>query len=328
MATFIRPKEAVCDALPDVFFKILPPSLYSELCDLIRRHVPIDEIRLRVGRVACVTSGGKNIALLSEITRSQIDEIMDTICDSSLYAHADTIACGYLTLSGGIRVGIVGRAAVSGDRVIGVYDTSSLCFRLPRKIRRVGVPVCRLLREFEGERGVLVYSPPGHGKTTLLRSVAAMMASGDAAWRVLVIDTRGELGFSLDDPSLCIDILSGYPRSLGIEIAARSMNAQLIICDEIGDVSEAESIIAAQNCGVPLLATAHASHLDGLLLRSGLRRLHEACVFGAYVGIRRRENETDYIYDISSYEEADGYFKDRRIGDGRPVRGLGGISAQ
>ena len=328
MATFIRPREVISEQLPSVFLKILPPMLYSELSELVRMGTPIDEIRLRQGRVASVTSGGKNIPLCSEITRSQIDEIVDTICDSSLYAHADTINCGYLTLAGGIRVGIVGRAAVSGDRVIGVYDTSSLCFRLPRKIRRVGAPVCRLLRAFEGEKGVLVYSPPGHGKTTLLRSVAAMMSSGDMAWRVLLIDTRGELGFSLEDPSLCIDILSGYPKALGIEIAARSMNAQLIICDEIGDVAEAEAIIAAQNCGVPLLASAHASSLDGMLLRSGLRKLHEACVFGAYVGIRRHENETEYTYTVASYKEADEYFKGRRSDNGHVVRNMGGISVE
>ena len=326
MATVIRPKGSQAEALPSVFFQILPSCLYSELSELIARGVPIDEIRLRTCRVASITSGGRNITLRTKLTRDQIDLIVDTICENSLYAHADTINNGYLTLSGGIRVGIVGRAAISEDRVIGVYDTSSLCFRLPRRIRRVGAPVCRLLREFEGERGVLVYSPPGHGKTTLLRSVAATMSSGEGAWRVLVIDTRGELGFSLEDPSLCIDILSGYPKALGIEIAARSMNAQLIICDEIGDVAEAEAIIAAQNCGVPLLATAHASSLDGLLMRSGLRKLHQACVFGAYVGIRRRENETDYTYDVSYYGEADEYFKNIRSDNSRSVRNMGGIS--
>lgn len=309
MATIINPRERRSTGLPEVLFEILPPALYSELCSLASHDVPIDEVRLRTGREASVTSGGRNIPLSCVLTREQIDVIVDTICDSSLYAHADTINCGYLTLPGGIRVGIVGRAAVSEGRVIGVYDISSLCFRLPRRIRRVGAPVCRLLHRYEGERGVLVYSPPGHGKTTLLRSVAASLSSGENAWRVLVIDTRGELGYSLDDPSLCLDVLTGYPKALGIEIAARSMNAQLIICDEIGDIAEAEAIIAAQNCGVPLLATTHASGLEGMLLRPGLRLLHDARVFGAYVGIRRHGNERDYTYTVDTYEEADKYFK-------------------
>ncbi len=312
MATVITPRKHCVSELPEVLFRLLPPPLYAELCSLSAKEIPIDELRVRVGRVASVTSGGGNIPLNYRISREELDEMVDTMCDSSRYAHADTINCGYLTLSDGIRVGIVGRAALSGGKVIGVYDVSSLCFRLPRRTRRVGAPVCKLLREYDGERGVLVYSPPGHGKTTLLRSVATSMASGENAWRVLVIDTRGELGFSLDDAELCIDVLSGYPKALGIEIAARSMNAQLIICDEIGDLQEAEAIISAQNCGVPLLATAHASSIEGLLLRSGIRRLHDAHVFGSYVGIRRRGNEKDYTYKISSHGEADSYFKNCR----------------
>lgn len=315
MATVITARESVGERLPKVLLKILPPSVSTELYAMYARGIPIDEIRLRVGRAASVTSGGRNIPLGTAITREQADEMVDVMCESSLYAHADTINCGYLTLEGGIRVGVVGRAVLSGERIIGVYDISSLCFRLPRRNKRVGAPVCRLLRQYGGERGVLVYSPPGHGKTTLLRSVSAMMSSGEDAWRVLVIDTRGELGFSLDEPFLCLDVLSGYPKATGIEIAARSMNAQLIICDEIGDPAEAEAIIGAQNCGVPLLATAHASSLEGLLLRPGIRRLHEACVFGAYVGIRRYGNEKDYTYTVNTHKEADDFFEDMRCTD-------------
>lgn len=326
MATVITARESAGERLPTVLLKILPPSVCSELYALCSRGVPIDEIRLRVGRAASVTSGGRNISLGAYITREQADEMVDVMCESSLYAHADTINCGYLTLEGGIRVGVVGRAVLSGGHIIGVYDISSLCFRLPRRNRRVGTPVCRLLRQYGGDRGVLVYSPPGHGKTTLLRSAAAMMSSGEDAWRVLVIDTRGELSFSLDEPFLCLDVLSGYPKALGIEIAARSMNAQLIICDEIGDTAEAEAIIGAQNCGVPLLATAHASSLEGMLLRPGLQRLHEACVFGAYVGIRRYGNERDYTYTVNTHKEADDLFKNMRCTDDGAERCLGCLS--
>ena len=152
---------------------------------------------------------------------------------------------------------------------------------------------------------MLVYSPPGEGKTTLLRGVAAALASGAEAWRVAVIDSRGELGFSLDDASLCIDVLAGYPRALGLEIAARTMNAQLIVCDEIGGVDEARAIISAQNCGVPLLASAHGESVRSIMRRDGIRELHLAGVFGAYVGIKRRGIGIDYIYDISRAEEVE-----------------------
>jgi stage III sporulation protein AA len=129
------------------------------------------------------------------------------------------------------------------------------------------------------------------------------MASGFSPWRVAVIDTRGELSFSLSGEGLCLDVLSGYPRGIGIEIATRTMNAQLIVCDEIGDTREAEAIMAAQNCGVPFLATAHADSIRELLKRTGIAKLHEARVFGCYVGIKRRGS--DFNYTFTEWEDAD-----------------------
>ena len=298
VATVINTRQRSIEELPKIFFELLPCELYSALKELAARGIPIDEVRLRSERMATVTSGGKNIVLNCILSKSQMEYVFDSICEHSLYAHADTIKQGYITLDGGIRVGIVGRASVVGESVIGVYDVSALSFRLPRRVRRVGAPVCELLKK-TFPRGVLVYSPPAHGKTTLLRAVIAAMASGSEPWRVAVIDSRGELGFSLDEPSLCVDVLYGYPRPLGIEIAARSMNAQLIVCDEIGAPEEARAIIAAQNCGVPLLATAHGDSFEGIMRRTGIAMLDEAGVFGAYVGIERRGNARDYIYTVT-----------------------------
>ncbi len=296
MPTVIRSAPRTSDKLPSVFFEIFPQRLISELEALAEAGDAVDEVRIRQNRNACISSADKNIILKTVICKSEMDLMVDFICDSSLYAHADTIREGYITLSGGIRVGIVGRASVSDGKIIGVYDISGLCFRVPRKILRVGEPVCRLLRQKRG--GVLVYSPPGQGKTTLLRAVSAAMCSGRDALRVCVIDSRGELGCALDMSDMSVDVLVGYPRGLGIEIAARSMNAQLIVCDEIGTLEEADAILAAQNCGVPLLASAHASSFEGLIRRTAIAKLYNAEVFCAYVGISRRAGMRDYEYDV------------------------------
>ena len=116
--------------------------------------------------------------------------------------------------------------------------------------------------------------------------------------RTVVIDTRGELSFSTEGEDLCLDVLSGYPRRLGIEIATRCLNAEVIICDEIGDYEEAMSLVASHNCGVPLIASAHAKSVDQLLMRTGLRLLHEAKIFGAYVGVSR-DRANNFEYDIT-----------------------------
>ena len=102
-----------------------------------------------------------------------------------------------------------------------------------------------------------------------------------------MVDTRGELTFSVGGGDLCVDVLSGYPRALGIEIATRTLSAEVIVCDEIGDYTEAMALVSSHNCGVPLIASAHAGSVDELLRRTGIMLLHEANLFGAYVGIRR-----------------------------------------
>ena len=307
LATHIKERGAVRphSRLPTRVYACLPQRLCEEIDACAQRVGQIEELRLRTERVAALTTERGTIRLQSVLSRAEMDEILLRLCNGSLYAHRDTIAAGYLTLAEGIRVGVSGRATVENGKILGVYDVSALNFRFPARLAGFGAPIVRMLRERRDGRGVLIYAPPGEGKTTLLRCVTAQMASGDDARRVAVIDTRGELGFSLEGRELSVDLLSGYPRGLGIEIATRTMNAELIVCDELGEEKEAEAILSAQNAGVPFVATAHAENIEGLLRRSGIRRLHEARVFFAYVGIRRRAGGGDFEYTVTDWEAAE-----------------------
>ena len=288
--------RALCDALP--------PRLCTEVEKSVPSGAMIEELRLRRDRCASLTVAGRNLRLSTVLSGVEMDEILMRFCKGSLYAHSETITKGYLTLDGGIRVGICGRAGVSGGIVTGVAQISSLSIRLPHSAPPVGEEIDALLRSFSLVRGVLLYAPPGVGKTTLLRTVAARMAGGEHPLRVAVVDTRGELGYTLGSPTLLLDLLSGYPRGVGISIAARTLSAQLIVCDEIGDLGEAREIVEAHSCGVPLLASAHAADARELLLRPGMRLLHEMRCFGAYVGLSRRLGSFDYEYDILEWEAA------------------------
>ena len=301
MAVIITSEQSR-SALPKSVEKILPYKLLDEIRKRIVNLDRIEEIRLRANRYASLTADGKNILLSYVLTSEEMERVLVSVCDGSLYAHRETINSGYITLEGGVRVGICGRARFEGGNILGVYDVSSMNIRIPHLIRNVGELICRLLRSRKG--GVLIYAPPGEGKTTLLSSVCSKMAGGDVPWRVCVIDTRGELSATLFDRRLCLDILSGYPRGIGIEIATRTMSPELITCDEIGDVREAEAIISAQNSGVPFIASAHADNVGSLLMRTAIARLHSARVFFAYVGIKRAGNG-DFRYTVNYWEEAD-----------------------
>jgi stage III sporulation protein AA len=251
-----------------------------------------------------LTSLGKNVATPTVLTRGEMDAVLLHLCEGSVYAYRDTIAEGYISLRGGIRVGVCGRAALSGGKICGVYDIDTLIIRIPHPSPPIGKEIVDLMLESGFTNGVLIYSPPGVGKTTLLRSLAVLLSSGKDAKRVSVIDTRGELAYSLDSPTLCIDLLSGYPKHVGLTLASRTLGPEVMICDEIGSRAEAEAICEAHNCGVPLIATAHASSVRELLGRAGMGMLHRAGTFGAYVGIRRSGNYS-FFYDICKREDAD-----------------------
>jgi len=290
--------------IPEYIRFALPERVRGDIETVAEKLCRVEEVRLHCSRRATLTSSGKNIPTAAVLTRSEMDRTLTRLCEGSVYAFRDTIAEGYIGLRGGIRVGVCGRAVLSGGKVSGIYDIDTLAIRIPHRSPILGDEIIDYLNRVNFTRGVLIYSPPGTGKTTLLRSLAALLSSGNNARRVSVIDTRGELAFSLDSPGLCVDILSGYPKHIGLSLASRTLGSEVMICDEIGSRAEAEAICEAHNCGVPLIATAHAANVRELLGRTGIGILHKAGCFGAYIGLSRK-GAFGFKYDICLREDAD-----------------------
>lgn len=287
-------------SLPAVLRGCLP----LHFCDAILRTGanPIEEIRLHRGRTLTVTSRQKNLGCGIVVSEREIQEIFSRMCGGSLYAYEQTIRQGYIPLEGGIRVGVCGSAACEDGKIIGVHNITGLIVRIPHAI---AVDTETLLHSFfadRAQRGMLIYAPPGVGKTTLLRAIAKNLSSPRYGWHTVIVDTRGELNVELNDSSLNLDVMSGYPRDVGIEIAVRTLGAQLIVCDEIGSMADARATLGAANCGVPLIASAHAASLGELLERPAIKILHRAYVFGKYVGLSRRA-VGGFDYDISDWRD-------------------------
>lgn len=286
--------------LPDILCRVLPIALL----DAIRFSGAewAEEIRLHANRYCTVSCKEKNIRTGFLASEETLHQILLEMCQGSLYAFGQSINQGYVPLSGGIRVGVCGTATVEGKCVIGVRSVSGLIIRIPHRIRVDASPILQLLQLRRQSGGVLIYAPPGVGKTSLLRAVAAQAAMPSCGLRTVVVDSRSELKYTLEDKTLTLDILDGYPKDAGIEIATRTMGAQLIVCDEIGSTEDAHSILQNASCGIPLIASAHASSLSELLSRPAFSELHRAKVFHTYVGLLREG--TRYRYRFTAWEDA------------------------
>lgn len=296
--------------LPDDIAGLLPLRVRGDIVGAAAVLPGIEELRLHAGRRATLTVAGDgrrmNIPTPAVLTQTEMENVLLLVCEGSLYAHRDTIARGYVSYKNGYRIGICGAAAVADGKIVGVSAPGTIAIRIPHAAPPVGAEICRLVDDMSYTRGVLIYSPPGVGKTTLVRSVAARLASGRDARRVAVVDERGELAAGLDGAGLCVDILAGYPKPRGIEIAARTLGAEVVICDEIGSRDDAEAVAAAQGCGVPLIATTHAGSIGELMGRQGIALLHGMGAFGAYVGIKRAHGKFDFLYEITPWEKVSG----------------------
>ena len=230
----------------------------------------VEEIRLRAGGLCTLTVSGRNVSCGVTVSREEIAAVAERLCGGSLYAHADSIREGVITGENGIRAGIAGTASSENGGVRSVRALTSLCLRLPH--RRPGAADAILPFVRRGE-SVLVWSPPGMGKTTVLREAAAALAGPAEPRRVAVIDTRYELGAGLDGP-LSADFYRGWPRAAGMEAAVRTMSPEILVCDELSGAGDCAAMEKVRAAGVAALCSIHAGCAEDAvrhpLVREGL----------------------------------------------------------
>lgn len=274
--------------------ELLPTAISREITRVVSSRrggiSGIREIRIRCEGLSTVKTEWEDIGLLQRVGREECRLLVSRLIGGALYAHRDSIASGYLSLEGGVRVGVCGSAAYDGGRLVGINDIRTLLFRIPTGKCAFSRELFSVYKQGIGN-GMLIYSAPGVGKTTALRSLAKSVGELSSC-SVAVVDERCE--FSAEDYSACrVDILRGYRRREGIEIATRTLSCGLLMVDELG-ADDGEAILNTLRCGVPLVATAHANSLEELMAKPSLKGLLECSAFSVFVGI----SAADGVYKL------------------------------
>ena len=275
---------------------ILPSRLRAAAVAIPEREqAAAEEMRLRVGQLMTITLPDGETPTDALIEPEDLETLCDIATEFSRYAAAETLREGFLTVRGGFRVGLCGAAVMKDGANTNLKYLSSAAIRIGRERKGIAEKIMpRLFRDGQFVN-TLILSPPGGGKTTLLRDCIRLLSSGVpdcGARRVALIDERGEVAATLRgqaqlDVGPRTDILDACPKALGVPIVLRAMNPQIIAMDEITVPEDLRAMSMAAGCGVGLLATVHASGTEELSEKPLCRDLLERRVFRQAVRIVR-----------------------------------------
>lgn len=194
-----------------------------------------------------------------------VDGLLAAAVRDGVYAYAEQMKNAFVTFDGGVRVGIAGQYVTENGRITAVRSVTSLNIRIPHDVKGCAAPVYEVVAKC-GLQSALVFSPPGLGKTTLLRDLARKLA---AKFNVLVFDERGEIsaadcdGDGYDLGERC-DVVRGGDKLAAFAGAIRAMKPDVIVTDELYGQRDAEAVKYAADCGIAVCASTHVTDVEQL----------------------------------------------------------------
>lgn len=288
---------------------LLPPHLRRQAQQVDKaRQVQAEELRLRAGRLMAVVYPEGERAVPGEelVSPRDLELVLEIATQASAHTALERMRSGFFTVQGGHRIGICGSAVMKEGEVYNLRQLSSLAIRIARQVPGAAANVADRLWQGQNFQSTLILSPPGGGKTTLLRDLIRCLANGEGhpPLRVGVADERGELaamwnGVPQLDVGRQTDVMDGCPKGTGLLMLLRGMNPQVLAADEITAPEDCAALLMAANCGVSLVCTAHAADLADLQTRPLYKPMLENRCFQKLVVLTGRgDRRTCQVSDL------------------------------
>lgn len=292
-----------------------PDGIKNELNKLLEKYEnlyeQIEEIRIRNSKPIIVKVENNNKILKYIVSEKEILEIFEKICENSVYSYRKQICEGFITIKGGHRIGLTGNVVMEEDKVINITYISSLNFRIAReKIDCSNNLLNYVINMSENNiYNTLIISPPGCGKTTILRDLIRRISNGIKQLEfkgktVGLVDERGEIaamykGVPQNNIGIRTDVIDNISKSKGMKMLIRSMSPQIIACDEIGNKEDIEAINYAVCCGIKGIFTAHGGNLEEINLNPAISELIRKNIFERLIFLDSNvKGNIDKVYSL------------------------------